>query len=115
MEVAWPGGARQRWVARVKDRASEPLPLEAAKKAAMLDKRRSPGRDRIKGLDQLAANEVDRAVIEREKRKWPVDLIGGSQHGAVDPELRRAILDAEIGFIAAEGASRNCCSVMPVR
>ena len=25
MEVAWPGGARQRWVARVGDRASEPL------------------------------------------------------------------------------------------
>jgi hypothetical protein len=34
MEVAWPGGARQRWVARVGDRGSEPLPLEEAKKAA---------------------------------------------------------------------------------
>jgi hypothetical protein len=35
------------------------------------------------------------------KRKWPVDLIGGSQRGAGDPELRRAILDTEIGFIPA--------------
>ena len=31
MEVAWPGESRQRWVARVGDRASEPLPPEEAK------------------------------------------------------------------------------------
>jgi len=31
MEVAWSGEARQRWVARVGDRASEPLPPEEAK------------------------------------------------------------------------------------
>ena len=34
MEVAWPGESRQRWVARVGDRASDPLPLEQAKAAA---------------------------------------------------------------------------------
>jgi hypothetical protein len=28
--------------------------------------------------------------------------MGGNQRGAVDPELRQAILDAEIGFIASE-------------
>jgi hypothetical protein len=106
MEVAWPGESRQRWVARVKDRASEPLPLEEAKKAAitLLHERRRVGepRDWIAELDQLAANEVDRAVIQRERCKWPIDLMGGNQRGAVDPELRRAILDAETGFIAAE-------------
>jgi hypothetical protein len=120
MEIAWPGGARQRWVARVGDRGSSPLPLEEAKKAAMLHERgRGEPRDWIAELNQIAANEVDRAVVAREKRKWPVDLMGGQRHRRkqplMAPKLRQAILDAEIGFIAAEGASRNCCSVMPVR
>jgi hypothetical protein len=35
MEVVWPGGARQRWVARVGNRASEQFPLSEAKKAAI--------------------------------------------------------------------------------
>jgi len=35
MEVAWRGVARQRWVARVGNRASEQLPLGEAKKAAV--------------------------------------------------------------------------------
>jgi hypothetical protein len=40
-------------------------------------------------------------VIEREKRTWPVDLMGGQRHRrkqplmAIDPKLRQAILDTE--------------------
>jgi hypothetical protein len=97
-----------RWVARVRNRRSNPLPLGAAKKAAIeLYRSKDKGEIKelnqwIKELNQLAANEVERAVIQRERRKWPVDLMGGNQRGAVDPELRQAILDAEIGFIASE-------------
>src|SRR6187549_1215712 len=36
MEVGWPGGVRRRWVARVGDTRSEPLPLDAAKQAAVV-------------------------------------------------------------------------------
>ena len=35
MEVAWPGGERKRWIVRVGDRRTEPLPLAAAKQAAI--------------------------------------------------------------------------------
>ena len=94
-----------RWIARVRNRRSNPLPLGAAKKAAIeLYRSRDKGepRDWIKELNQLAANEVDRAVIQRERRKWPVDLMGGPRRSLVDRELRQAILDAEIGFIASE-------------
>jgi hypothetical protein len=35
MEVVWPGGARQRWIAGVGNRASEQLPLGEAKKVAV--------------------------------------------------------------------------------
>ena len=35
MEVAPPGGARERWIARVGNWASEPLPLKEAKRAAV--------------------------------------------------------------------------------
>ena len=35
MEVGWPRGARQQWIARVDNRASEPLALDEAKRAAV--------------------------------------------------------------------------------
>ncbi|MBK5197746.1 MAG: hypothetical protein JJE37_05630 [Methyloceanibacter sp.] len=97
MEVAWPGETRQRWVARIGNQASEPLPLEEAKRAAaaMLHNRAKAERDWIRELNQIAAIEVDRTVIQRERRKWPVDLMGGRQRGPVDPYLRQAILDTE--------------------
>ena len=104
MEVAWPGESRQRWVARVGDRASDPLPLEQAKaaaKALITTKGKAEPRDWIKEPNQIAANEVDRAYWTREKRNWPVDLMGGQRHRkkqplmAIDPKLRQAILDTE--------------------
>jgi hypothetical protein len=82
MEVAWPGGSRLRWVARVGDRASEPLPLDAAKQAAIAflrEKGKSEPRDFIAELNQTAANEVDGAVLQRERRKWPLNIMGGGR------------------------------------
>jgi predicted DNA-binding transcriptional regulator AlpA len=81
-EVAWPGGSRQRWVARVGDRASEPLPLDAAKQAAIAflrERGKAEPRDLIAELDQVAANEVDGAVLQRERRKWPLNIMGGGR------------------------------------
>jgi hypothetical protein len=64
MEVAWPGGARQRWVARVGNRTSEPLSLDNAKHVAVaMVRERGAGepRDFIAKLNQIAANEVTTA------------------------------------------------------
>jgi hypothetical protein len=73
----------------------------------MLDERgKAEPHDWTAKLDQLATNEVDRVVIERERRSWPVDLVGGQRHHGkrplmgIDPKLRQAILDTQIGFIA---------------
>ena len=102
-EVAWPSETKQkRWVARVGDRASESLPLEEAKRAAttMLRKRgKAEPRDWIKDLNQLAANEVERAYWAQEKRTWPLDLMGGQRHRAKRPSFtvdqRQAITETE--------------------
>jgi hypothetical protein len=105
MEVAWPGGSRQRWVG---NQASEPSTLEEAKQAAtaMLSKKqvKVAPRDWIKELNQTAANEVERAVVERQRRQWPLNLMGmnnkQSPRWKVDPksldrEAIQAVLDTE--------------------
>jgi hypothetical protein len=59
MEVAWPGGGRERWVACVGTHRCEPLPLEGAEIAAktlLTAKRKAEPREWIKQLNQLAAN-----------------------------------------------------------
>jgi hypothetical protein len=98
MEI-WPG----KWVARVRNVISLPSSLTRAKQAA-LDLYRSRGepKDWIKHLNQIVAKEIDRAVIQRERRRWPVDVMGGHRHVAkrptfpIDPKLRQAILDTEL-------------------
>jgi hypothetical protein len=104
MEVAWPGGGRQRWVARGGDRASEPLTLEEAKREVVTMLRdRSVGIARssdehIAELNKFAAAEVVRVAIEQESKQWPCDLVGGSRHGSmrIDRKQRNAILSAEL-------------------
>ena len=104
MEVAWPGETRQRWLARVGDRAREPLPLgqaNAAAKTLLTTKGKPEACDSLRELDQIAADEVDQAYWTREKRTWPLDLIGGQRHAEKQPlmiierGLRQAILDTE--------------------
>jgi len=98
MEVAWASAVRQRWVACVAEIRSEPLWLDAAKEAATVllrQSEKSDPRDWIAELNQIAANEVDRNALQQERRRWPIDLMGGSHRGKVDSKLRQVILDTE--------------------
>jgi hypothetical protein len=55
----------------------------------------------IEKLNQAVVNEIDRAYWTHEKRKWPVDVMGGARHSArrpaftVHPELRQTIIETE--------------------
>jgi hypothetical protein len=66
----------------------------------------------IEKLNQAAANEIDRAYWTGEKRKWPVDFMGGARHSArrptltVNPKLRQTILNTEQLLKDDEPASR---------
>ena len=102
MEVARPGGARERWIARVGNWASEPLPLKEAKRAAvaMLRERgKVEPRDWIADLNKIAATEIDRVALAKKRKQWPCDLVGGKSRPdsmRLDRKLRDAILDAEL-------------------
>jgi hypothetical protein len=103
MEVAWPGGARQRWVARGGDRASELLALGEAKRAAVVllrEHRKLEPTNWIAELNRAAAAEVDRAALARVHQQWPRDLVGEHLRCVrcigISGDLRNAILDAEL-------------------
>jgi hypothetical protein len=55
----------------------------------------------IEKLNQRDAHDIDQAYWLCEKRKWPVDLMGGARHSTrrptltVGPKLRQAIIDTE--------------------
>ena len=103
MEVAWPGDARQRWVARVGDKGSEPLALDAAKQAAVAFLRVRGKVEPCADHNQIAANEVDRATLQQERRRWPIDLMNGGRRGFV--EQREAIIEAELALPSEDGPS----------
>jgi hypothetical protein len=100
MEV-WPG----KWVVTVRNIIRVPSSLTAAKQGAIdlyrsrKSRKSKEGNEWIKELNQTVANEIDRTHWTKEKRKWPVDLMGGHRHRAKKPrmsvESRQAILDAE--------------------
>jgi hypothetical protein len=101
LEVGFPGGARQQWIARVGNRASEPLALAEAKRAAVAmlrERKEAEPRDWIAELNRIAAAEVDRMALAREHKQWPCDLLGGSSRGSmrINREQRNAILSAEL-------------------
>jgi hypothetical protein len=93
-----------RWVARVKSLNTAPLPLGAAKKAAIeFLKPRDTGepRDGIYALNLAAAHLVDKTERGQERGEcafhmkptdWPVDVLGGP-NGCFD--LRHEILNIE--------------------
>ena len=118
MEVAWPGGARQRWIARAGNRASEQLPLGEAKKAAVVllrQRGKTEPRDWIPELNQAAADEVDRVARQKARRQAPVEVMGGGKQlpgrmelvlGFLKPnEIIRNVLETEIGFIGGPTAN----------
>ena len=102
MEVGWPGGARQRWIARVGNRASEPLLLDEAKRAAVAmlrERNETEPRDWIAELNKIAAAEFDRVALLKERKQWPRNLVGAQScpdSMRLDRKLRDAILDAEL-------------------
>jgi hypothetical protein len=105
MEVAWPGGSRQRWLARIGNRTSEPLSLDEVKSAAvamLCERGTTEGRDWIAELNKIAASEVDRVASAKERKRWPLVLIGVHvrfmHRIEVSDDLRKAILDAELPF-----------------
>ena len=107
-EVAWAGGARLRWVARLGNRASDPLPLDQAKRAAvalMRERGKVEPRDWIAELNQIAANEVDRAALVLERKQWPLDLMGGMASGSwpLDNGDRNAVLRVELEATSSRG------------
>ena len=118
MEVAWPGGARQRWIARVGNRASEQLPRGEAKKAAVVLLRQR-GKTEPQGWipepNHAAADEVDRVARQKARRQAPVEVIGGGKQlpgrmefvfGFLKPhEIIRNVLETEIGFIGGPAAN----------
>jgi hypothetical protein len=104
-EVAWPG-VRQRWIARVgDDKGSQPLALDAAKQGAVAFLRKrgklEPRQDWVAELNQIAANEVDRATLQQEQRRWPIDLMNGGRRGFV--EQHEAIIEAELAMPLEDG------------
>jgi hypothetical protein len=101
--VAWlMGVGNGQWIVRYRNKASRPMKLNAAKKYAIeMVRGVRPGRvvaDPIAELNQYAANEADLAERREEPvQRQPVDLMGGTLRGLVNPELRRAILATELG------------------
>jgi hypothetical protein len=92
MEVCWPG-ARQRFVARVGNRVSEPLPLDVAKRAAVAmfrGREKAEPRDWIAYLNRIASAEVDRAGMMQERKQWPRDLVGTESAPRLDVHRRKA-------------------------
>ena len=77
-----------------------------------IDPRSCRPTDRIEKLNQTAAHEIDTAYWSTEKRKWPLDLIGGARHSArrpmpiLDPKPRQTILETERVLIDDKPASR---------
>jgi hypothetical protein len=97
-----PCGARERWVARVGNRASETLTLAEAKRAAIAMLREHGKvklRDWIADLNKIAAAEIDRVALAKDRQRWPCNLLGGqsaSDSSLLDRKLRDAILNAEL-------------------
>jgi hypothetical protein len=100
MEVS-PKSSQQRWVARFGSRASEPMTLDEAKRAAVAmlrERRKDEPREWIAELNRIAGAEVDRVALARERKQWPRDLLGGLRRGwmRIDRDQRNAILSAEL-------------------
>jgi hypothetical protein len=90
-------------MARVRNLGSELLSFGAAKQEAIrLYCCRDKGTmDWIRQLNLRAAAEINRTALASEKRKTPVDLIGGKRQGHIDPKIRATVLEAEIGFLTS--------------
>jgi hypothetical protein len=97
------------WMARVRNLGSDLLSFWRAKQEAIRlcgcpDK---GAMDWIRQLNLRAAAKINRTALASEKRKAPVDLIGGERKGYIDQKIRAAVLDAEIGFLTNAGPEND--------
>jgi len=95
----------QRYVARVGHQSSKPTTLAAAKREAfaiLRDKKPAKPRDWIRELNQAEADAVGRAEIERQRKRWPTELLGGRGRRGPRLKIASAVLAAEVGFVAAD-------------
>ena len=92
-----------RWMARLGDLGSDLLSFGGAKRQAisLYGSRDKTEVDWIRELNLGAAVELDRAALETDKRKPPVDLMGGGRQGHIDAKIRAAVLETEVGFVPA--------------
>jgi len=66
-----------------------------------IDPRSCRPTDWIEKLNQAGAHEIDTAYWISEKRKWPLDLMGGARHRdrrpafTTEPKLRQTIIETE--------------------
>jgi hypothetical protein len=86
----------------VGNRASEPLLLDEAKRAAVAmlrERNETEPRDWIAELNKIAAAEFDRVALLKERKQWPRNLVGAQScpdSMRLYRKLRDAILDAEL-------------------
>jgi hypothetical protein len=84
------------WVACVGKRRSGPLPLQRAKEAAKRMDREAefdvapPDPIRALHLAAIASEDVT------DRKRWPIDIMGGQRRGDIDHDLRRCIVDTEM-------------------
>ena len=106
-----------RWMARVRNLGGDLLSFGAAKQEAVrLYRCRDKGTiDWICQLNLRVAAEISRTALASDKRKTPVDLIGGERQGHVDPKIRATVLDAEIGFLMDARPETNQRRRLPTR
>ena len=96
------------------NRASEPLPLHEAKRAAvamLYERKETEPRDWIAELNTIAAAEVHRAWLMQVRKQWPRDLVGAEARPdsmQIDRKLRDAILDAELLAMPSHAEALSC-------
>jgi hypothetical protein len=67
----------------VGNRATKPLPLDEAKRAAIAmlrERKETEPHDWIAELNKIAAAEVHRAWMMQEHKQWPRNLVGAESH-----------------------------------
>jgi len=67
------------------------------------ERKKAEPRDLISDLNRIAAAEVDRVALAKERKQWPLDLVGGHMSSlpriGLSPDLRDAIIEAELFLI----------------
>ena len=106
----------------IKGRVSLGVGAQCAKGKWQGGSKRIIGNDLHWGMTVKKAFEDDQSAIQRERRKWPVDLMGGNRRGKITPagcvkpswtlsasclEGEFGSTDASMGWLSRRGVSRS--------